>query len=94
MSDSPPSACRDNPDDSDDSHDHVVDARGRRCPLPILDLARAMPSVTVGSVVTVIADDPAARFDVPAWCRMRHHDYLGLTELPDGSLAQRVRRAH
>ena len=36
-----------------------VDSRGRRCPLPIIDLARRMPSVPVGAVVRVLADDPA-----------------------------------
>jgi TusA-related sulfurtransferase len=55
----------------------VVDATGRRCPAPILDLARRIGDVPVGGVVAVLADDPAAAVDVPAWCRMRGHDYLG-----------------
>ena len=57
--------------------DLVVDARGRRCPLPIIDLARRITEVPVGGVVSVLADDPAARHDVPAWCEMRGHEYLG-----------------
>ena len=54
-----------------------VDSRGRRCPLPIIDLARRMPSVPVGAVVRVLADDPAAANDIPAWCRMKEQEYLG-----------------
>ena len=54
-----------------------VDSRGRRCPLPIIDLARRMPSVPVGAVVRVLADDPAAANDIPAWCRMKGQEYLG-----------------
>ncbi|GAA2465596.1 sulfurtransferase TusA family protein [Winogradskya humida] len=57
-----------------------VDSRGRRCPLPIIDLARAMPGVKVGEVVRVLADDPAAANDIPAWCRMKGQEYLGSPE--------------
>jgi cysteine desulfurase len=48
----------------------VLDSRGRRCPLPILELARALPGLPVGGELTVLADDPAAAGDIAAWCRM------------------------
>ncbi|HEX2902937.1 MAG TPA: aminotransferase class V-fold PLP-dependent enzyme [Jatrophihabitans sp.] len=48
----------------------TVDSRGRRCPLPILDLAAALPGIGVGEQLTVLADDPAAAGDIAAWCRM------------------------
>ncbi|GID93541.1 MULTISPECIES: sulfurtransferase TusA family protein [Actinoplanes] len=67
-----------------------VDSRGRRCPLPIIDLAKRMPSVEVGAVIRVLADDPAAANDIPAWCRMKGHDYLGSPE-PDAYEVRRVR---
>lgn len=55
----------------------TVNALGLRCPQPVIDLARRIGSVPVGSVVAVLADDEAARLDVPAWCEMRGHTYLG-----------------
>lgn len=55
----------------------VVDALGKPCPLPLIDLARALPTVAVGEEVDVLSDDPGARADIPAWCRMKGHDYLG-----------------
>lgn len=55
----------------------VVDARGRRCPLPVIDLAKVAAGLAEGAVVTVVADDPAAGVDIPAWCRLRGHDFLG-----------------
>lgn len=67
----------------------VLDCRGMRCPLPIIELAKRIGSVEVGTLVTVLADDPAAASDVPAWCRMRGHAYLGA----DGD-AYTVRRLH
>lgn len=55
----------------------VLDCRGRRCPLPIIELARTLPTLAIGTVLRVLADDPAAAVDVPAWCRMRGQDYVG-----------------
>ena len=59
------------------SPETVVDARGERCPLPVIRLARlARDQPAVGRVV-LLATDPAAAHDVPAWCRMRGHHYVG-----------------
>ena len=70
----------------------TLDTRGKLCPVPIIELARHINDVAVGEIVAVISDDPAARADVPAWCRMRDHDYLG--EQPrDDAVAYLVRRA-
>ncbi|MER0246022.1 sulfurtransferase TusA family protein, partial [Streptomyces sp. HSW2009] len=55
----------------------VVDALGKRCPLPIIELAKVIDDVPVGAVVAVLADDEAARLDVPAWCGMRGHEFVG-----------------
>jgi tRNA 2-thiouridine synthesizing protein A len=57
--------------------DLVLDCRGMRCPLPVIELARRIGEVAVGGVVAVVADDPAAATDVPAWCRLRGHEYVG-----------------
>jgi cysteine desulfurase len=69
----------------------TLDTRGKLCPIPIIELARRIKDVDVGDVVAVLSDDPAARADVPAWCRMRGHDYLG--EHPtDNATAYLIRR--
>jgi len=54
-----------------------LDCLGKRCPLPVIELARRLPQVAVGEVVRVLADDPAAALDIPAWCRMRGQEYAG-----------------
>jgi len=69
----------------------TVDARGRRCPLPVIDLAKAARDVLAGSVVEVLADDPAAATDIPAWCRMRGQTYLGSRPVDEGGTAYAVR---
>ncbi|MFI6241496.1 sulfurtransferase TusA family protein [Micromonospora sp. NPDC050795] len=64
--------------------DEVIDCRGQRCPLPVIAAARRMPEVPVGTVVRVLADDPAAAVDFPAWCRMRGQEFLGPVNAPEG----------
>jgi TusA-related sulfurtransferase len=71
--------------------DHTVDSRGRRCPLPIIDLAVAARGATAGTVITLLADDPAAAADVAAWCRMRGQTYEGSEPVDSGAVAYRVR---
>ncbi len=71
---------------------HVLDCLGQRCPLRVIARAGRVPVVVVGGVVRILADDPAAANDIPAWCRMRGQEYLGATTV-DGSPAFDVRRA-
>ena len=50
---------------------------GQRCPLPVIALAKNLPQHEIGDILRVLADDPAAAADIPAWCRMRGQEYLG-----------------
>ena len=57
-----------------------LDCTGLLCPLPVIKLAKTLPTIAVGDTVTVLADDPAAATDIPAWCRMRSQDLLSAGE--------------
>jgi cysteine desulfurase len=70
----------------------TVDALGTLCPLPVIELAKAIGRVRVGGVVTVLADDEAASLDIPAWCAMRGQEYVGASDAAAGGTAYRVRR--
>ncbi len=72
--------------------DLLVDQRGRRCPLPVIELARRITDVPVGGVVVLLSDDPASATDVPAWCAMRGHDLVETVE-HEGAPGFRVRRS-
>jgi tRNA 2-thiouridine synthesizing protein A len=72
-----------------------IDALGKKCPLPIIMLAERIGEVPVGKVVEVLADDPATKTDVPAWCGLKSHEYLGAADLaPTPGWAYRVRRSY
>ncbi|HET9500541.1 MAG TPA: sulfurtransferase TusA family protein [Marmoricola sp.] len=73
-------------------HDLLLDCRGMICPRPIIELGRHIDDVAPGQVIAVLADDPAAAVDVPAWCRMRAHEYVGVG-VDEGTPAYFVRRA-
>jgi tRNA 2-thiouridine synthesizing protein A len=70
--------------------EEVLDCRGQRCPLPVIALARRLPELPLGTVLRVLADDPAAANDIPAWCRLRGQQFVG-SPAPD---AYQVRRTH
>ena len=57
--------------------ERTVDALGTLCPVPVIELANVIDEVPVGGVVRVLADDTAARLDIPAWCEMRGQEFLG-----------------
>jgi len=65
-----------------------IDCLGKRCPLPVIELARRMATAGPGEVVRVLADDPAAANDIPAWCRLKGQEFVG----PAGDNAYDVRK--
>ena len=72
----------------------VIDALGRKCPIPIIMLAERIREVPVGQVVAVLADDAAARTDVPAWCRMKSQDFVREETLQQGGWGFHIRRTY
>ncbi|MGR3502775.1 sulfurtransferase TusA family protein [Pseudaestuariivita sp.] len=52
--------------------DHL-DATGLLCPLPVLKLRKRMQPMAAGGLIEVLADDPAARIDVPHFCNEAGH---------------------
>lgn len=73
--------------------DLELDCRGMLCPLPVIELAKRYAEVPVGGLVAVLADDVAARTDIPAWCRMRGQELVGHEVTEDGTDRYVVRRA-
>ncbi|MFJ2029225.1 sulfurtransferase TusA family protein [Streptosporangium sp. NPDC087985] len=70
----------------------TIDALGKKCPIPIIMLAEQINHVPRNAIVSVLADDPAAFTDIPAWCRLKSHHHVASYELPGGGWAVHVRR--
>jgi TusA-related sulfurtransferase len=69
-----------------------LDCRGMPCPRPVIELAKVFPALAIGEVVAVASDDPAARYDIPAWCRLREQEFLGEETAEDGVPRYLVRK--
>ena len=51
----------------------TVDARGLRCPMPLVKAKIAMESLAPGKALLVMATDPEASIDLAAWAADEGH---------------------
>lgn len=51
----------------------TIDARGLKCPLPVLKLEKLLAGAPNGTSIVVLASDPMARIDIPLHCRQNGH---------------------
>ena len=68
--------------------DAVIDARGLKCPLPVLKMEKRLANAAAGTVVTVLATDPMAKIDIPLFCRQ--HDHAVTQKEADGVMCFEV----
>lgn len=60
--------------------DREIDARGLRCPLPVLRAQKVLRGMAPGEVLALIADDPMAAIDLPHFCAQTGHMLLSTRE--------------
>ncbi len=59
--------------------DRELDARGLKCPLPILRTKKALNEMAGGQTLHVVATDPGSVRDFQAFARQTGHDLLSST---------------
>ena len=70
----------------------VLDCLGKACPVPVIELARAVAALEIGQQLILLSDDAGAKVDIPVWCRMKGHQLGSVAE--DGpTLRFTVRRS-
>jgi len=60
-----------------------LDARGLKCPMPIVKTAQAMKTVDPGKLLEVLATDPGSVADFAAWSRSTGNE-LVTSSVEDG----------
>ncbi len=55
---------------------HTLDARRLLCPMPVIKTQDAIADLKPGDTLEIIATDPGALNDIPAWCRVHGHQVL------------------
>jgi tRNA 2-thiouridine synthesizing protein A len=56
--------------------DATLDATGLLCPLPVLKARKRLQTMASGTVLQMLADDPAAIIDVPHYCHEAGHTLI------------------
>ncbi len=71
--------------------DRMLDAKGLKCPLPVIKTRMALNKMAVGEVVTVLATDPASKIDIRHLCNFTSNELMEASE-EDGVLTYVIRR--
>ncbi len=72
--------------------DHVLDARGLQCPLPVLRANKILKSLHAGAELEVLATDAAAPPDFASFCKTTGHVLVASSEA-GGTFTIVVRKA-
>mgnify|MGYP001078327057 CR=1 FL=1 len=65
---------------------HELDAIGLKCPLPVLKARKRLQAMDTGTVLRLMAEDPAAIIDVPHFCNESGHHFDGVEEADGHSI--------
>ncbi|MHB1102710.1 MAG: sulfurtransferase TusA family protein [Devosia sp.] len=51
----------------------LIDARGLKCPLPVLKVEKLLAQLPAGAELVALATDPMAKVDIPFFCQRHGH---------------------
>ncbi len=72
--------------------DKQIDARGQKCPMPLLMAKRGLRDMHPGGVLELLATDPGSTADFQSLQRLAGHHVESMT-LPDGSFRHLITKA-
>lgn len=72
--------------------DVTVDAKGQKCPMPVLLTSRAAKKLEPGQVMLVEATDGGSRSDIPSWAKDTGNELLDTTNA-DGVYRYIIRKS-
>jgi tRNA 2-thiouridine synthesizing protein A len=49
--------------------DLVIDAKGQKCPMPVLLTSRGIKKIESGQIMVVEATDSGSKSDIPSWAK-------------------------
>lgn len=76
---------------SAETTDITLDCLGKLCPLPVIEVFKAMRKLEPGQIVLMLADDPGSDPDMHAWCEETGNSLLDMEK--DGNVFKfRIRK--
>lgn len=70
---------------------HSLDARGLKCPMPVVRTSQEIKKIEVGDVLELLATDPGSVADMIAWCKSTGNELLS-RDREDGIFKFYIRR--
>ncbi len=71
--------------------DQTLDARGLKCPMPVVKTSQDIKKVEVGGILQVLATDPGSIADIAAWTKSTGNELLSMDQ-GDGIFQFLIRR--
>ena len=71
--------------------DQTLDARGLKCPMPVVRTSQEIKKISVGGVLELLATDPGSVADMIAWCKSTGNELLS-RDRADGIFKFYIRR--
>ncbi|HEX2894208.1 MAG TPA: sulfurtransferase TusA family protein [Marmoricola sp.] len=72
--------------------DVTIDAKGQKCPMPVLMTSRAAKTLEPGQVMVIEATDGGSRSDIPSWVKDTGNELLETTT-EDGYFRYVIRKS-
>lgn len=61
--------------------DKTLDARGLKCPMPVVKTSQEIKSIAIGGTLEVIATDPGSMADIQAWTKSTGNELLKMEKV-------------
>ena len=71
--------------------DLTIDAKGKKCPMPVLLASRGIKTIEPGQVMLIEATDGGSRSDIPSWAKDTGNELLD-TSSADGVYRYVIRK--
>ncbi|HEX6877212.1 MAG TPA: sulfurtransferase TusA family protein [Nocardioidaceae bacterium] len=60
--------------------DLTIDAKGQKCPMPVLLTSRGIKKIDSGQIMLVEATDGGSKSDIPSWAKDTGNELLEATD--------------
>ena len=61
--------------------DKTLDARGLKCPMPVVKTSQEIKNISVGGALLVIATDPGSMADIQAWAKSTGNELVKMEKV-------------
>jgi tRNA 2-thiouridine synthesizing protein A len=71
----------------------TLDAKGLKCPMPVVKTSKEIKAISVGGILEVLATDPGSIADITAWTKSTGNELLK-AEKDEGVFKFYIRRVN